>query len=147
MESRGVNSSLARAAALLDRGHLSPDAVNQLRPGRMEPSRCAPFLGTHYYLLWVHFSREPEVILTMVLASRRHRIREWYLMGAVERLLSSQVLGFQAQLSQADSTRAREHEQSTDWLKKAVDERTAEIIHIKCEPILRKIGQNLVFRS
>src|SRR3989442_14530850 len=62
----------------------------------MEPSRCAPFLGTHYYLLWVHFSREPGVILTMVLASRRHRIREWYLMGAVERLLSCQVLGFQA---------------------------------------------------
>ena len=50
-------------------------------------------------------------------------------MGAVERLLSSQVLGFQAQLSQADSTRAREHEQSTDWLKKAADEHTAEIIH------------------
>src|SRR5712692_1240080 len=63
------------------------------RPGQ---KLCRDFIGSHYYSLWVQLSREPGVILTLVLASRRHRIREWYLMGAVERLLSSQVLGFQA---------------------------------------------------
>ena len=63
---------------------------------RTRQKLCWYFIGSHYYVLWVHLSREPGVILAMVLASRRHRIREWYLMGAVERLLSSQVLGFQA---------------------------------------------------
>ena len=32
-----------------------------------------------------------------------------------------------------------EHEQAIDWLQKAANERTAEIIHIKCEPIYEKM--------
>ena len=32
-----------------------------------------------------------------------------------------------------------EHDRAIEWLKKATDERTAEIIHAKCEPIYAKI--------
>jgi hypothetical protein len=42
-------------------------------------------------VLRVHLSCEPRAILTMVLASRRYRIRQWNLMGIIERILPDQV--------------------------------------------------------
>src|SRR2546428_7183392 len=103
----------------------------EIQNDRSGQKLCRAFIGSHNYLLWVQLSREPEAILTMVLASRRHRIWEWHFMGAVQRLLSSQVLGFQAStVPDLLLVRVGNARRATDCLKKAADEHTAEIIHI-----------------
>jgi adenylate cyclase len=40
-----------------------------------------------------------------------------------------------------------EHDRAIVWLKKATDERTAEIIHVKCEPIYAKIREEPGFQE
>jgi hypothetical protein len=40
-----------------------------------------------------------------------------------------------------------EFEQATHWLDKAAEARTAEIIHIKCEPVYDRIGQEAGFQE
>ena len=75
---------------LRDSRHHVPDPANAKRKigeSRLGQNPTWNLVDSDSDVLRVHLSCEPRAILTMVLASRRYRIRQWNLMGIIERIL------------------------------------------------------------
>ncbi len=79
---------------LRDSRHHVPDTAHPERKiGESRLGQNSPWnlVDSDTYVLRVDLSCEPRAILTMVLAFRWYRIRQWNFLGIIERILPDQV--------------------------------------------------------